>query len=83
MGCQFQRDTQGLTALGVPECMPLRCEVEADLGMPPLLEMGSPEEIAVKPPSPLCPRPSALLSGLSVTAFCPAAQTCSCQHNCI
>ena len=50
--------------------------------MPPLLEPGSPEEIAVKPPSPFRPRPSALLSGLSVAAFCPAAQTCSSQHNC-
>ena len=41
--------------------------------MAPLLEPGSPEEMAVKPPRPFCPRPSALLSGLSVAAFGPAA----------
>lgn len=56
----------------IPMCRPLRCGVEADLGMPPLNAPGSSEEIAVKPPKPLPPKPSALLSGLSVAARLPA-----------
>ena len=54
------------------EFRPLNIDVEADFGMPLLDRPGSSEEIAVKPPRPFAPMPSALLSGLSVAPRCPA-----------
>ena len=61
------------------DCSPLKCDVEADLGMFPLVIPGSSEDIAVNPPRPFAPMPSALLSGLSVAFRWPAKAFMRCQ----